>query len=172
MRLDHEGYSRYKVKASASNESLVDCYPYTVGQLAQRSQIKAVTIRYYERQGLMPSPPRSEAGYRIYSSADLDRLLFIRRGRHLGFSLESIRELLDLADRRNAPCAEVDAKVAQQLAEVRERLERLRALETELQRLGSCCAGGGAVEDCHIIEALSGHLRGAGVAIGEGSSLA
>lgn len=129
---------------------------YTVGQLAEATETKAVTIRYYERQGLMPSPPRSDAGYRIYSDADLDRLLFIRRSRHLGFSLDTIRELLALADRSNAPCAEVDAKVAQQLMEVRERLGQLRALESELQRLSSCCEGGGVIENCHIVEALSG----------------
>lgn len=127
----------------------------TVGQLAAATETKAVTIRYYERQGLMRSPPRSRSGYRIYGQADLDRLLFIRRSRHLGFSLEGIRELLDLTDRTDAPCADVDARVAEHLDQVRERLRQLRALERELQRLSRCCEGGGVIRDCRIIESLS-----------------
>ncbi|WP_375199126.1 helix-turn-helix domain-containing protein [Cupriavidus metallidurans] len=129
---------------------------YTVGQLAKASQTKAVTIRYYERQGLMREPPRSGGGYRLYNDADLDRLLFIRRSRHLGFSLDSVRELLDLADRSDAPCADVNAKVLEHLRDVRERLAQLRALELELKRLSTCCEGGGVIRDCRIIEALSG----------------
>lgn len=129
---------------------------YTVGQLAQASQTKTVTIRYYERQGLMRDPPRSGGGYRLYNDTDLNRLLFIRRSRHLGFSLDSVRELLDLADRKDAPCADVDLKVLQHLNEVRERTAQLRALEMELQRLSACCEGGGVIGECRIIEALSG----------------
>ena len=129
---------------------------YTVGQLAKASQIKTVTIRYYERQGLMRDPPRSGGGYRLYNDADLDRLLFIRRSRHLGFSLDSVRELLELADRMDAPCGDVDAKVLEHLRDVRERQAQLRALELELQRLSACCEGGGVIRDCRIIEALSG----------------
>jgi len=135
---------------------------YTVGQLAKASQTKAVTIRYYERQGLMREPPRSGGGYRLYDDADLDRLLFIRRSRHLGFRLESVRELLDLADRSDAPCADVDAKVLDHLRDVRERLAQLRALELELQRLSACCEGGGVIRDCRIIEALSGESVASG----------
>ena len=133
---------------------------YTVGQLAKISKTKTVTVRYYERQGLMRSPPRSRGGYRIYDDTDLDRLLFIRRTRNLGFSLESVRTLLDLADQTDAPCAEVDAKVAQHLDEVRERLGQLRALEAELQRLIVSCEGGGVVRNCRVIEALSDRRTG------------
>lgn len=129
---------------------------YTVGKLAQASQTKTVTIRYYERQSLMRRPPRSRAGYRLYNDVDLGRLLFIRRSRRLGFSLNSVRALLDLADRRDAPCADVDSKVLQHLNEVRERLAQLRALEKELERLSACCEGGGVIRDCQIIESLSG----------------
>lgn len=128
---------------------------YRVGQLAKASQTKAVTIRYYEREGLLRNPPRSPGGYRLYNDADLNRLLFIRRTRHLGFSLNNVRELLNLADRTDAPCADVDAKVLQHLSAVRERLAQLRTLETELQRLSICCEGGGTIRDCRIIEALS-----------------
>lgn len=128
---------------------------YTVGALAKASNTKAVTIRYYEKQGLIPAPPRTESGYRIFSDSDLDRLLFIRRSRHLGFSLDDIRDLLALTEQDDAPCDEVDQKVARQLSQVRERIRQLRALESELQRLSARCAGG-SIEDCQIVDALSG----------------
>lgn len=129
---------------------------YTIGQLAKASQTKAVTIRYYEREKLLHKPTRNSSGYRIYNHADLDRLLFIRRSRGLGFSVDSVRELLDLADKSDEPCADVDAKVSRHLIKVRERLTQLRTLESELVRLSVCCEGGGAIRDCRIIETLSG----------------
>lgn len=128
---------------------------YTVGELAEVAGTKSVTIRYYERRDLMRSPQRTPAGYRIYRSVDLDRLLFILRCRHFGFGLDQIRELLDLADRQNVPCAQVDARVARHLDQVRERLSELRALERELERLSTSCAGEGVIRDCRIIESLS-----------------
>ncbi|MEP4545656.1 MAG: helix-turn-helix domain-containing protein [Saccharospirillum sp.] len=128
---------------------------YTVGRLAEHTGIKPVTIRYYEKIGLLPRATRSESGYRLYSKADYSRLVFVRRSRGLGFSLDDIRELLSLADRQEESCAGVDAKVEQQLAQVRSRLKDLRAMEQELERLSACCEGG-VIMDCRIIETLSG----------------
>jgi DNA-binding transcriptional MerR regulator len=130
--------------------------PYTIGRLAKATDTKAVTIRYYERLGLLPSAGRSAAGYRLYTVREYDRLLFIRRSRSLGFSIEDIHGLLGLADRREAPCAALDAKVSEQLEQVRMRLRDLRAMEQELERLSGCCAGG-VISDCRIVESLSGH---------------
>jgi len=135
---------------------------YTIGQLAKAAGAKTVTIRYYEQQGLLRSPERSPGGYRIYRSKDLRRLLFILRCRHFGFGLDSVRELLQLADQHHASCAEVDAKVVRHLEEVQARLGELRALEAELQRLSRCCAGGGIIKDCRIIESLSQEISRAG----------
>lgn len=129
---------------------------YTIGQLAKASQTKAVTIRYYERQRLLRKPPRNASGYRVFSEDDLERLLFIRRSRRLGLGVDSIRELLDLADTSDGPCRDVDAKLSRHLGEVRKRLAQLRTLESELERLTDCCKGGGSIRDCRIIEALSG----------------
>jgi len=126
----------------------------TVGQLARAADTTAVTMRYYEQLGLLPSATRNASGYRQYSAADCDRLLFIRRSRSLGFSLDDIRELLGFADQRRASCAAVDAKVAGQLEQVRARIRDLQGLEQELQRLIACCAGG-VIEECRIIESLS-----------------
>ena len=128
---------------------------YTVGQMSKAAQTKTVTIRYYEQQGLLREPPRTPGGYRIYDETDLDRLLFIRRSRHLGFSIESVRELLELADQTDSSCADVNAKVAQHLADVRERLKQLHSLEEELQRLSLSCQEEGSIKDCQIVEALS-----------------
>ena len=84
---------------------------FTVGQLARITDTKAVTIRYYEQIGLLPTASRNSSGYRQYSYEERDRLLFIRRSRALGFSLDDVRQLLGFSDHRQASCAAVDAKV-------------------------------------------------------------
>lgn len=127
---------------------------YTVGALAKATDTKAVTIRYYEQVGLLPSAGRSTAGYRFYTDEERDRLLFIRRSRALGFSLDDVRELLGFADKRDASCARVDAKVEGQLEQVRMRIRDLQGLEAELERLIACCEGG-VIEQCRIIESMS-----------------
>lgn len=127
---------------------------FTVGQLARITDTKTVTIRYYEQLGLLPTASRNASGYRQYTEAERDRLLFIRRSRALGFSLDDIRQLLGFSDHRQASCAAVDAKVAEQLEQVMLRIRDLHGLEQELQRLLSCCHGG-VIEECRIIESLS-----------------
>lgn len=127
---------------------------YTVGALAKATDTKAVTIRYYEQIGLLPSAGRSASGYRLYTDEERDRLLFIRRSRALGFSLDDVRELLGFADKRDASCARVDAKVSGQLEQIRIRIRDLQGLEAELERLIACCEGG-VIEQCRIIESMS-----------------
>ena len=99
-----------------------------IGTLAKRTGTKVQTIRYYEQIGLMPEPGRTEGGQRRYGDAELDRLSFIRHSRQLGFSLEAIRELLDLSDTPDRSCADVDAIAQKQLRQVGARLVRLEAL--------------------------------------------
>lgn len=123
---------------------------FTVGQLARITDTKTVTIRYYEQLGLLPTASRNASGYRQYTEAERDGLLFIRRSRALGFSLDDIRQLLGFSDHRQASCAAVDAKVAEQLEQVRLRIRDLHGLEQELQRLLSCCHGG-------VIEEMQDH---------------
>lgn len=127
---------------------------FTVGQLARITETKAVTIRYYEQLGLLPSASRNASGYRQYTQVERDRLLFIRRSRALGFSLDDIRQLLAFSDHPQASCAALDAKVAEHLEQVRLRIRDLQGLEQELQRLLTCCHGG-VIEKCRIIESLS-----------------
>lgn len=98
---------------------------YTVGALAKATNTKTVIIRYYEQIGLLLSAGRSASGCRIYTDRERDRLLFLRRSRALGFSLDDIRELLGFADGRNVSCARVASKVEGQLEQVRIRLRDL-----------------------------------------------
>ena len=128
----------------------------SIGTLARRTGTKVQTIRYYEQIGLMPEPDRTAGGQRRYTSAGLDRLAFIRHARQLGFTLEAIRELLDLGDHPDRPCAEADAIARRQLQEVERRLARLQALRTELRRMVQECSGGRSAE-CRVLEVLRDH---------------
>jgi DNA-binding transcriptional MerR regulator len=82
---------------------------FSIGELAKATETKVVTIRYYERIGLLPEPERTAGNYRSYSAAHLGRLSFIRRARDLGFSIEQVRDLLSLSDQRERSCEAVDA---------------------------------------------------------------
>lgn len=128
----------------------------TIGALARRAGTKVQTIRYYEQIGLMPEPNRTDGGQRRYSGAAFDRLAFIRHSRQLGFSLEAVRELLDLADDPDQPCAEADSIAQRQLKQVERRIARLEALRAELQRMIQDCSGG-KLSDCRVIEVLRDH---------------
>lgn len=128
----------------------------TIGTLAKKTGTKVQTIRYYEQIGLMPEPGRSAGGQRRYGNAELDRLSFIRHARQLGFTLEAIRELLDLSDQPDRPCHEVDGIARRQLKQVEQRLARLDALRIELKRMVHECSGGRTAE-CRVLEVLRDH---------------
>ncbi len=128
--------------------------PYTIGQLARLTGVKAVTIRYYEKADLLPAARRTASGYRLYSSVERDRLRFIRRCRHLGLGLDDVKALLRLSDEREAPCHQVDDIIHQQREHVRDRIRDLQALEQELDRLEGACRAE-TIGECKIIESLS-----------------
>lgn len=131
----------------------------TIGELGKATDTKVETIRYYERIGLLPKPPRTGGNYRAYGAAELGRLSFIRRARDLGFPLDQVRALLSLSDDRGRDCATVDALARDHLSEVERKIADLTALHRELSALiDSCC--GGTVADCRIIEALAPHTNG------------
>ena len=129
---------------------------FTIGTLAKRTATKVQTIRYYEQIGLMLEPERTGGGQRRYGDAELDRLSFIRHSRQLGFSLDAIRELLDLSDHPNRSCDEADAIARRQLRQVEQRMARLKALRTELRRMIHECSGGQSAE-CRVLEVLRDH---------------
>ncbi len=126
----------------------------SIGELAKRTRTKVETIRYYERIGLLPEPARTEGNYRSYNDVQLGRLSFIRRARNLGFSLDQVRELLDLADQRERSCEAVDMIVGQHLVEIERKIADLTALRDELSDMIERC-GRGTVVDCRIIETLA-----------------
>ena len=129
---------------------------YAIGQLAKAGGCKVQTIRYYEEIGLLPAPPRSAGGQRVYGRSHMDRLVFVRHARQLGFPLDAIRELLAVTDDPHQPCAAIDAIAKAHLTEVDSRIARLGALREELARMIDQCRGG-QVENCRIIEALADH---------------
>lgn len=129
---------------------------FSIGKLAKQTGSKPQTIRYYEEVGLLPKANRSPGNQRVYSKAHLDRLTFIRHSRELGFPLDSIRELLALSDDPNHSCEDVDRIAGQHLANVRDRIARLEALEKELGRMLQSSAHG-TVGDCRVISVLSDH---------------
>ncbi|EEE48130.1 HTH-type transcriptional regulator ZntR (plasmid) [Labrenzia sp. THAF191b] len=128
----------------------------TIGGLAKKTGTKVQTIRYYEQIGLLPEPDRTEGGQRRYSNEQLDKLSFIRHSRQLGFSLEEIRELLDLCDHPDRPCGKADTIARRQLKQVEQRIARLQALRTELKRMVRECSGG-RTADCRVLEVLRDH---------------
>jgi DNA-binding transcriptional MerR regulator len=107
----------------------------TVSQLAERAGVRADTIRYYERIGLLPAPARSPAGYRAFDEATVERLRFIRGAQRVGLRLRDIAELLEAADRGQCPCGHTEVLLRGRLAEIDAELGRLAALRTQLARL-------------------------------------
>lgn len=124
-----------------------------IGTLSKRTGCNIETIRYYERVGLLPAPARSAGGYRLYGTDHLKRLTFIRRARALGFSIDEVRTLLQLADERKRPCAEVRVVAGAHLGDVRAKIADLRAMEQVLRKTLVRCARG-AGSECPLIEAL------------------
>ncbi|WP_148714615.1 MerR family transcriptional regulator [Chitinolyticbacter meiyuanensis] len=124
----------------------------SIGRLGKAAGVQPETIRYYERIGLLAPPARTASGYRHYDAAAVQRLRFVRRGRELGFSIEEIRTLLQLADHREQPCGQADDLVRQHLAEVAARIADLQALQAALSRLNECSSDN--AEHCKLIEAL------------------
>lgn len=124
-----------------------------IGALSKRTGCKVETIRYYERIGLMPAPPRSEGGHRLYGEPQTRRLGFIRRTRELGFTLDQIRTLLRLVDGGRYTCAQVKRITVRHLDEVRRKVADLRKIERVLARMATQCDGG-TVPKCPVVDAL------------------
>ena len=131
---------------------------YSIGELSRATGVKVPTIRYYEDIGLMNAPPRSEGGQRRYSGTARDRLGFIAHAREMGFPLEAIRSLIDLAEHPDRPCSDADRIAGARLAEVDARIARLTRLKRELERMLDGHRSG-KVADCRIIEVLGDHAK-------------
>jgi DNA-binding transcriptional MerR regulator len=128
----------------------------TIGRLSKAAGVKVTTIRYYESIDLMGEPERSTSGQRLYDDDAVQRLSFIRHARDLGFPIDSIRELIKLQHQPGEDCAHVDIIARRQLADVRQKLSQLEALEGELKRMISACEGG-SIASCKVLDSLSDH---------------
>ena len=124
-----------------------------IGVLSEQTGVNIETIRYYEREGLLPHPPRTSGGHRSFSEDHLKRLTFIRRSRELGFSLAEIRVLLALVDGGSYTCGEIKALTLEHAESVRSKISDLRRIKRILLDISSQCEGG-AVPECPIIDAL------------------
>ncbi len=126
----------------------------TIGALARAAGVGIETVRFYERKGLLPEPPRTPSGYRQYPGDTVDRLKFIRRAQGLGFALREISELLDLRVDEVAACGPVEAQAREKLEQVAGKIEELRRIETALKRLVEACEAREPTSDCPILEEL------------------
>jgi MerR family mercuric resistance operon transcriptional regulator len=121
--------------------------------LARATGCNLETIRYYEKIGIMPDPPRSTKGYRSYDDAHVRRLKFVIRSRDLGFSLEEVRGLLGLVEEQSRTCAEVQIIAEDHLTDVRAKIADLKRIERVLSDTVARCTGDAAPE-CAVIDAL------------------
>jgi len=125
----------------------------SIGRLAKAAEVGVETIRFYEREGLLPEPARTASGYRQYPGETIARLGFIRRAKRLGFSLGEIRELLALAE-AHGDRSRVKTLAEHKLAAIEQRIGELRRMRGALSQLTHQCSGHGPVDGCPIIEAL------------------
>ena len=130
---------------------------FTIGQLSQRSGVKIETVRYYEKIGLLPPPPRTEGGHRAYTGDHVGRLTFIRRSRELGFSLNAIRQLLELVD-GGYGCGEFREIAKAQLKDIRAKIDDLQRMEETLDCTVAQCEGGNEPH-CPVVDVLSEDVR-------------
>ena len=126
-----------------------------IGELAGATQTPVETIRYYEREGLLPLAPRSEGNYRIYGPAHVERLAFVRHCRSLDMTLDEIRVLLRFKDAPHAECGEVNALLDEHIGHVATRIRALRQLEKQLKALRDQCVGVREAAQCGILTGLT-----------------
>lgn len=126
----------------------------TIGRVASATNCSVETIRYYEKERLLPEVTRTEGGHRLYSLPLLERLVFIRRSRNLGFTLDQVRQLLLLVDgNRPTSCEHAKAITNEHLEDIRAKIADLEKLALTLQNLSDQCPGG-SKHDCPIITSL------------------
>ena len=128
----------------------------TIGRLAHEAGINLETVRYYERRGLLPKPPRTASGYRLFPADTTVRLRFIRHAQELGFSLKEIRGLLTLRLSSRTTRAEIRKRADTKIADIEHKIKVLEAMRKSLRKLTNSCAGCGPISECPILEGLEG----------------
>jgi len=128
---------------------------FTIGEIARRAGVGIDTVRYYERNDLLPKPARRASGYREYEVEDVRRLRFIRRAKDIGFTLDEVRELLALSSDRERGVRGIKARAQARLADTESRIRELQRMRAGLKKLIAACPGHGALETCPILAALA-----------------
>ena len=126
----------------------------SVGQLANLCGVNAQTVHFYEREGLLPKPPRTAGGYRAFPADAVARVCFIKQAQAVGFALEEVRELLELRNHPETACPEVQRRADAKIADVAAKIRDLQNIRRELTRLAKACAGRAKPHSCPLLEAL------------------
>ncbi len=132
---------------------------FSIGELSKQTGVKVPTIRYYEKEGLIDPPVRTEGNQRRYRETDRERLRFIRHSRDLGLPMPAIRDLIELSQHPDKPCHEADRIATDQLKSIRERIVHLKKLEAELARIATSCQGDHTVTQCNVLKAFGDHSQ-------------
>lgn len=127
------------------------------GELAKAAGVSVETVRFYESKGLIPEPPRTSSGYRLYPERTVDRLQFVLNAKNLGFSLRQIASLLDLRSEGAEDCHSVRNQILQQIAEVDEKIGDLLRIRKSLEHLSHICDGSDPMNECPILDFLQQH---------------
>jgi Hg(II)-responsive transcriptional regulator len=125
-----------------------------IGEVAERGGVNLQTIRYYEREGLLPEPPRLASGYRMFPEIAVRRVRFIKRAQELGFSLAEIRDLLSLRDDAGAGARQMRERIKAKIAAIEQKIRTLRAMKDALHRMTEKCPGCGPLSECPILDEL------------------
>jgi MerR family mercuric resistance operon transcriptional regulator len=125
-----------------------------IGEVAERGGVSLQAIRYYEREGLLPKPPRLASGYRLFPDTAVRRVHFIKRAQELGFSLAEIRELLALRENAGADAQDMRDRAIAKVVDIEQKIRRLRVMKNALKALTESCPGCGPLSECPILDAL------------------
>ncbi len=131
----------------------------TRGKLAKQSGVNFATVRYYEKLGLLPEPPRSNAGYRLFSNKSVKRIGFIKQAQGLGFSLKEIKELLDLQVKADATTSDVRKRATEKIADIGDKIRRLQEMKNALEVLVENCSCETSASECSILENLNSKIQ-------------
>jgi Cu(I)-responsive transcriptional regulator len=126
----------------------------TIGRLAKQVGLGIETVRFYERQGLIEPPPRTESNYRIYPQEEVARLRFIKKAKSLGFTLNEIKELMFVRHDPHATKADIKDRTLAKIKDIEGKIADLTRIKAALEHLASSCDGHGSLDECPILEAL------------------
>ncbi len=133
--------------------------PLTIGRIAKQADVHIETIRYYERRGLLPEPPRTEAGYRQYDAESVTRLRFIKEAQALGFTLDEIQGLLALRVDKETSCEDVRRRAERKAIDIEAKIDALQTMHAALQEMIAACERGGPRGECPLLETLERHAQ-------------